>query len=1234
MKRSCVPLSILALCLVFSIATAQATEFYVSPAGSPSGTGSISSPWDLATALAQPTAVKPGDTIWLRGGTYSGYFSSNLNGASGNPIIVRQYPGERAVIDGGPASGVDTLTVGGSWTWYWDFEVTNSNPQRWLTSPDVRGGGVVVEATNSKFINMIVHDTGQGFSFWTPALNSELYGNLIYYNGFDLPDRGHGHGIYAQNNTGTKTIQDNIIFDQYGWGIHVYTQSGQINNFNIDGNISFDNGSVSFSSYTNNILVGGYVVANNINITNNYTYYTPAAAAGYNNIGYSAGCSNTTVNNNYFASGYFAISLPNCTPTQMTGNTFYGTTPGWIAGAYTNNVITGTRPVNGAVYVRPNQYEPGRGNIVIFNWPLQSAVSVDLSSLGLAVGQQFTIMDAENFFGAPVVAGTYTGAPVSIPMTGLQRGLPVGNVDTVPPDTAPEFGAFVVLPVGGSGSSVVVSVNPGTVTLAPSKTQQFSAGVVGSSNTGVTWSLNPQVGTISSSGFYTAPSTIAAVQKVTVSATSVADTTKSASATITLSPPPTAVAQFVQLDTTTQGNWKSAYGGDGFNVIGDSSSYPAYAAVVPGGQSSWTWASSTSDVRALQKNTASDRIAATWYSNTAFTVDINLTDGKTHQLAAYCIDWENAGRGQTVDLLDAGTGIVLDTRTLSSFTNGQYLVWNASGHVILRFTKTAGVNAVVSGIFFGGSQPVTSPPPTGSLTSSAVFVKADTATQGNWKTAYGADGYNVLGDASVNPSYATVAPNGNSYWSWAASTADVRALQKSASSTDRVAATWYSNTSFTLDVNSTDGKTHQLALYVLDWDYRSRAETIQVADAATGTVLDSRTISSFGNGEYLVWNISGHVTLKLTNNTGSLNAVLSGIFFGGAAGGSTSTPPTTPPTGTLSGSAQFLKNDSSTQGGWKSAYGAEGYNVLGDTSYIPSYATVAPSGNSYWLWAASSTDPRALQKASSTSDRAAASWYSTSTFSVDINITDGKTHQLAVYGVDWDMRGRGETVAVLDAATGTVLDTRTLSNFNNGQYLVWNVGGHVTLRFTCTAGINAVLSGIFFGGAAGTSAPSAQFITTDATTQGNWKNVYGKNGYVLVADGNSPPAFAAVNTSQPLQWTWAASTSDVRALQKSANPSDRIAATWYSNTSFALDVNITDGIPHQIAVYCVDFDKLNRAQTVQILDAQTKAVLDTRSVTAFAGGEYLVWSVTGHILIQATSTAPAPANPVISSIFF
>ncbi|HZY83286.1 MAG TPA: hypothetical protein VFE78_00535, partial [Gemmataceae bacterium] len=119
-------------------------------------------------------------------------------------------------------------------------------------------------------------------------------------------------------------------------------------------------------------------------------------------------------------------------------------------------------------------------------------------------------------------------------------------------------------------------------------------------------------------------------------------------------------------------------------------------------------------------------------------------------------------------------------------------------------------------------------------------------------------------------------------------------------------------------------------------------------------------------------------------------------------------------------------------------------------------------GNSQYTWAASTADPRALQKPAAPADRIAAAWYSTSSFTVDVNITDGATHQVALYLLDWDGIGRSEQVDVLDGTTGKVLDTRTVNGFFGGEYLVWDVSGDVAFRLTRQAGNNAVLSGLFF----------------------------------------------------------------------------------------------------------------------------------------------------------------------------
>jgi hypothetical protein len=343
-----------------------------------------------------------------------------------------------------------------------------------------------------------------------------------------------------------------------------------------------------------------------------------------------------------------------------------------------------------------------------------------------------------------------------------------------------------------------------------------------------------------------------------------------------------ATASFVASDTVSQGNWQGTYGGDGYSIANGPQAVPAYASFSEENSSTWTWNGSTTDPRALQCTGCAGRLAATWYSFSTFTLDINLTDGNAHQVAAYAVDWDNymGGRSETVQVVDANSNAVLDTRSISGFSNGVYLVWNISGHVHINVTDNAG-NAVISGVFFGSSTVKTAG-------ASASFTGLDTITQGNWHGTYGSGGYAIANDSQSIPAYATFAVQNQSNWTWANGISDPRALA-CGSCTGRIASAWYTFSTFDFDLNLTDGNTHQIAMYAVDWDnyMGGRSETVQVVDANSNAVLDTRSISGFSNGVYLVWNVTGHVHINVTDNAG--NAVISGVFF--ATAGTAAQPP-------------------------------------------------------------------------------------------------------------------------------------------------------------------------------------------------------------------------------------------------------------------------------------------------------------------------------------------------------
>jgi hypothetical protein len=158
---------------------------------------------------------------------------------------------------------------------------------------------------------------------------------------------------------------------------------------------------------------------------------------------------------------------------------------------------------------------------------------------------------------------------------------------------------------------------------------------------------------------------------------------------LTVSSPVAAAASFTSTDIATQGAWKGVYGAVGEAIANDSANYPAYAQVNFSGASTFSWAASTTDVRALQKAAASDRIASTWYAPSSFTIDINLLDGNPHSIGLYFLDWDNSGRVETVSILDAASGNTLDSRSASGLGNGKWLLWTLSGQVTIRVTLYA-----------------------------------------------------------------------------------------------------------------------------------------------------------------------------------------------------------------------------------------------------------------------------------------------------------------------------------------------------------------------------------------------------------------------------------------------------------------------------------------------------------------------------------------------------------------
>jgi hypothetical protein len=484
-----------------ALAPAWAADFYASPTGSPKNPGTRESPWNLPTVLSAPKSVHPGDTVWLLAGTYTGPFECHLKGSEGNPITLRAIPGQRVMLDAAVPGGKKfrpTFDVLGDHVVLWGLELTCSDPKRKTAiagswPEDIQRGGIFCRSSHVKIINCVLHDGDTGVGFWSDGEGGEIYGCLIYNNGWTGPDRGHGHAIYTQNKAGTKRIVDNIMFNQFGEGLHAYgSEKAALKGFHVEGNVSFNNGSgVAPDNRTGDMLIGGGCRAEDIVVKNNFTY-GDEHGGGSVRFGYpwgKQGNGKIILQNNYFGGRvsllyWDQVVFQNNTVIAPSGvvhvlttrkvgvkdylwekNAYHRTGKMWEdfslgwndkfqsldwtgfqkAVADQESVYHVTRPAGGHVFVRPNRYEPGRGHVIVYNWDRKKVVLLDLSEV-LKKGQAFRIVSAQDYFGETVVEGKYDGTPVALPMREYHAVVPVGMPDHKSPVTGPEFNVFVVMP--------------------------------------------------------------------------------------------------------------------------------------------------------------------------------------------------------------------------------------------------------------------------------------------------------------------------------------------------------------------------------------------------------------------------------------------------------------------------------------------------------------------------------------------------------------------------------------------------------------------------------------------------------------------------------------------------------------------------------------------------------------------------------------------------------------------
>jgi len=482
----------MAAVVFFTVTTCHAANFHVAPAGHSFGSGSVDQPYDLVTALSGSVG-KPGDTFWLHDGVYPiGNLETKIHGAPNQPITFRQMSGERAQV-------VGSLNLWDSigYVIFREFEFYSGQLGRVSTQTGVGfnptdlpnfKSGIQVYAPNFSFINLVVHDTVRSaFYTSTEATNTLIYGCIVYNVGWVSPDNAEGHSFYLQ---GAGEVSDCIAFNSTGVNFHLYANSegSWLRNMTVDGNVAFGAGTLQQVRPSRDWIVGvdkPSIAADNIVVKNNMSFVTadpitlPQVQLGRENMN-----GTIVVSSNYWPEG---IVLNNWNNVTASGNVIEPRNSDAAVelqqnltktvGRWDNNYYSqplnrekfrsGSMNCNFAdwkkntgfdsassckpgrlsspqIFVRPNRYEPGRANIVVYNWDNSLKVSVDVRSL-LDVGAAYEVRNAQDFFSPPVLTGTFDGQPLQLPMTGLTVARPMAALRT-PPPTGPAFNVFVLLP--------------------------------------------------------------------------------------------------------------------------------------------------------------------------------------------------------------------------------------------------------------------------------------------------------------------------------------------------------------------------------------------------------------------------------------------------------------------------------------------------------------------------------------------------------------------------------------------------------------------------------------------------------------------------------------------------------------------------------------------------------------------------------------------------------------------
>lgn len=454
---------------------------YASPDGD--GDGSQASPFALEAALNSSVLV-PGDVLHLSPGTYVGDFNCTLKGRVGKPIVVEA---NAAALNGAihfEATGAYVRVIGLDAAYLdWTKRETDglTYPPEDLPNFTSVNGGVQLHMPGVEIVNAKVHDYRIGVGSWYSALNAQLYGCMLYHNGWFNPNEvgqlTHGEGIYTENRAGSvKVIEQCVGWNNFDHNLAIFGTNEKTDSYRVKDCIWFND----------EIQFGGKQNSTDLWMTGCAVYATQDVVFGFN--GFPS--ADLHLLNNVFAMppdwfrmlwffGWQQVEFKhnivvgnettypvviqnppaNWSDWQWDDNTYYYTPrtpdlPGYpfyvegvggltfeqwqtLTGYDVNSTYIAGKPPN-QVKVYLNQHAP-RATVAIYNWSKVNTVSVDLSGLPAGNYRAFNLQNLAEYFDF-----NFAGDGVVFPMTDWTASTPIGYATPIEALTFPEYGAFVL----------------------------------------------------------------------------------------------------------------------------------------------------------------------------------------------------------------------------------------------------------------------------------------------------------------------------------------------------------------------------------------------------------------------------------------------------------------------------------------------------------------------------------------------------------------------------------------------------------------------------------------------------------------------------------------------------------------------------------------------------------------------------------------------------------------------